>query len=197
MASPKESTSILEKEQTEDTGKRRIAHPSAATCISRQTIVNQQVKKSINPQQKMYERWRLTRDAVTEKSISEGSCVGKDIHRSHVEGTGVLCNNELKLNGNGNEVVRYVTNWRKKFICAMFATGRVRIAHVPYAKSLAIEKKKMTQNVGKSTETKVTDNSKTAAQTAKSGVRVAHVPQAVSPGFKAYGIARIYSPSLS
>lgn len=58
-------------------------------------------------------------------------------------------------------------------------TGRVRIAHVPYAKSLAIEKKKVIENVGKSVESKTMDNSKTAAQTAKSGVRIAHVPQVV------------------
>lgn len=60
-----------------------------------------------------------------------------------------------------------------------FAIGRVRIAHVPYAKSLAIEKKKVTENAGKSVEPKTADNYKTAAQTAKSGVRVAHVPQVV------------------
>lgn len=62
----------------------------------------------------------------------------------------------------------------------IFVTGRVRIAHVPYAKSLAIEKKKVTENcVGKLGETKITDNYKTAAQTAKSGIRIAHVPQVV------------------
>lgn len=61
----------------------------------------------------------------------------------------------------------------------MSVTGRVRIAHVPYAKSLAIEKKKVTENIGKSGETKADDSSKTAAQTSKSGVRVAHVPQVV------------------
>ncbi|XP_076237746.1 uncharacterized protein LOC143181256 isoform X2 [Calliopsis andreniformis] len=158
MISPKESMSILEIEQNEDTGKKRIAHPSAATCVSRQAIVSQQQKKLINPQQKMYERWRLMRDTITEKTGSANSNIMKDIRRSHVEATGAVAyNNELKLNGN----------------------GRVRIAHVPYAKSLAIEKKKLVENVNKLMDTKVTDNNKTAAQTAKSGVRIAHVPQMV------------------
>ncbi|XP_076176946.1 uncharacterized protein LOC143151551 [Ptiloglossa arizonensis] len=154
--STRESSSMPEKDQNEDFGKKRVAHPSAATCVTRQVVVNHS-KKSTNPQQKMYERWRLMRDAVAEKSALASSAVPKDVRRNHVEPIGTAHNSELKLNGN----------------------GRVRIAHVPYAKSLAIEKKKMTENVGKSTETKAVDSYKTAAQTAKSGVRIAHVPQAI------------------
>ena len=153
----KESLPMREREQTEDVGRKRVAHPSAATCNTRQTVINQQSKKSINPQQKMYERWRLMRNAVAEKTVSASTSVSKDVRRNHVHATGAACNSELKLNGN----------------------GRIRIAHVPYAKSLAIEKKRMTENVVKTIETKETDNYKTAAQTAKSGVRVAHVPQTV------------------
>ncbi|KAK1137594.1 hypothetical protein K0M31_002098 [Melipona bicolor] len=140
-----------EKEQTEEVGKKRVAHPSAATCVTRQIGVNQQPRKLISAQQKMYERWRLMRDAIAEKTISTSSS------RNYPEVIGTASNSELKLNGN----------------------GRVRIAHVPYAKSLAIEKKKVIENVGKSVESKTMDNSKTAAQTAKSGVRIAHVPQVV------------------
>ncbi|XP_054000151.1 RNA exonuclease 1 homolog isoform X1 [Hylaeus anthracinus] len=150
---------IPEIEQTEDTGRKRVAHPSAATCVTRQVTVNQSSKKSTNPQLKMYERWRLMRETLAEKTApaSSSAPIPKEVRRSDIEATRVMQhNNELKLNGN----------------------GRVRIAHVPYAKSLAIEKKKMTESVGKASETKATDN-KTAAQTAKSGVRVAHIPQTV------------------
>ncbi|XP_031839675.1 uncharacterized protein LOC116430122 isoform X2 [Nomia melanderi] len=145
--SSRESSSKQEKEQNEELGRRRVAHPSAATCVTRQTVDNQLPKKLVNPQQKMYERWRLMRDVVAEKAVPVASnvSVSKDVQRrNHVE-----------------------------------AAARVRIAHVPYAKSLAIEKKKMTENAEKSTTIKVANNSKTTAQTAKSGVRVAHVPQAV------------------
>ncbi|XP_076641718.1 uncharacterized protein LOC143352778 isoform X2 [Halictus rubicundus] len=148
MVSPKEAPSKQEKEQHEELGRKRVAHPSAATCVSRPINDDRQTKKAMNPQLKMYERWRSVRDTVAEKAASmasNASSVSKDAQRrNHVE-----------------------------------AAARVRIAHVPYAKSLAIEKRKMTENVGKSTNTKTAEGSKTAAQTAKSGVRVAHVPQAV------------------
>ncbi|XP_033305425.1 RNA exonuclease 1 homolog isoform X2 [Bombus bifarius] len=146
-----------EKEQVEEIGKKRVAHPSAAACVIRQIGVNQQARKFVNPQQKMYERWRLMRDAVAEKTISASSSAPKDVRRNCTEAIGIASNKELKLNGN----------------------GRVRIAHVPYAKSLALEKRKVTENVGKLVEPKAADNYKTAAQTAKSGVRIAHVPQMV------------------
>ncbi|XP_048270317.1 RNA exonuclease 1 homolog isoform X2 [Bombus terrestris] len=146
-----------EKEQVEEIGKKRVAHPSAAACVIRQIGVNQQARKFVNPQQKMYERWRLMRDAVAEKTISASSSAPKDVRRNCTEAIGTASNSELKLTGN----------------------GRVRIAHVPYAKSLALEKRKVTENVGKSVEPKAADNYKTAAQTAKSGVRIAHVPQMV------------------
>lgn len=58
----------------------------------------------------------------------------------------------------------------------MCIVGRIRIAHVPYAKSLAMEKKKVAITIKKSEEI----NNKTIAQTTKGGVRVAHVPQNVS-----------------
>lgn len=102
----KESLPMREREQTEDVGRKRVAHPSAATCNTRQTVINQQSKKSINPQQKMYERWRLMRNAVAEKTVSPSTSVSKDVRRNHVQATGAACNSELKLNGNGNQIER-------------------------------------------------------------------------------------------
>lgn len=61
-------------------------------------------------------------------------------------------------------------------IAVKMYTGRVRIAHVPYAMSLAMEKKKVI--AGKTESAKAVDN-KTIAQTVKGGTRVAHVPQVV------------------
>lgn len=64
--------------------------------------------------------------------------------------------------------------------------GRVRIAHVPYAKSLALEKKKVTEAVVKSADNKI--ETKTVAQTTKR-TRVAHIPQTVN-----FDIAKILYP---
>jgi len=61
-------------------------------------------------------------------------------------------------------------------------TGRIRIAHVPYAKSLAMEKKKVVIATT-SGDTKTID--KTIAQTTK-GARVAHIPQVVNSNCKTY-----------
>ncbi|CAK9825678.1 RNA exonuclease 1 homolog [Anthophora retusa] len=156
----KEKEKEMEKEQNEEIGRKRVAHPSAAASVTRHIgAVNQDARKLTNPQQKMYERWRLMRDAVTEKTISASTSVSRDVRRNCAEGAGIASNSELKLNGN----------------------GRVRIAHVPYAMSLAIEKRKVQTEsaAGKLADAKAMDNCKTAAQTAKSGVRVAHVPQIV------------------
>ncbi|XP_017883961.1 RNA exonuclease 1 homolog [Ceratina calcarata] len=149
----RENEDEKQKEQNEEIGKKRVAHPSAATCVTRQIGLTPQVKKSVNPHQKMYERWRLMRD-VAEKTTCSSISVPKDIRRNCTETIG---SNDIKLNGN----------------------GRIRIAHVPYAKSLTIEKRKVTENAGKMMEAKAMDNCKTAAQTTKSGVRVAHVPQVI------------------
>lgn len=45
--------------------------------------------------------------------------------------------------------------------------------------SLALKKKQVTGNAGKSTHNKTGGDIKTIAQTSKGGVRVAHVPQVV------------------
>lgn len=130
---PTESSKELplhEKEENEEVGRKRVAHPSAATCVTRQTGVNQQGKKVINPQQKMYERWRLMRDAVVEKTIStvtEGGSYGgggggctssnnviKDVRRNYVETAATTCNSELKLNGGNGNVINSWNSLKKK-----------------------------------------------------------------------------------
>lgn len=60
----------------------------------------------------------------------------------------------------------------------MMIIARIRIAHVPYAKSLALTKKKVIESATKPVE------QKTTAQTARGTARVAHVPQTVSKIFK-------------
>lgn len=61
-----------------------------------------------------------------------------------------------------------------------WSAGRLRIAHVPYATSLALAKKKVSETMNKNLELK------TVAQTAKGGSRVAHIPVAVSFVMKLY-----------
>lgn len=60
----------------------------------------------------------------------------------------------------------------------MYIIGRIRIAHVPYAQSLAMEKKKVVVTAGNCENKEI--NNKTVAQTTKGSVRVAHIPQIVS-----------------
>lgn len=164
-ANPKEPVK-REEELTEDVGKKRVAHPSAATSVSRQVGPSQPLKKLANPQQKMYERWRLMREAAAERAAEKAKAntgtgtisapiAASNEPKPRPQKETVLRNNDLQLNGN----------------------GRVRIAHVPYARSLAMEKRKVAENVAPTNESKT--DSRTAAQTAKSGVRVAHVPQVV------------------
>lgn len=59
----------------------------------------------------------------------------------------------------------------------IYTVGRIRIAHVPYAQSLAMEKKKVAITA-RNCENKEANN-KTIAQTTKGNVRVAHIPQVV------------------
>ncbi|XP_024868006.1 RNA exonuclease 1 homolog [Temnothorax curvispinosus] len=168
-----------ETENVEEVGKKRVAHPSAATSVTRQLGPSQPPKKLITPQQKMYERWRLMKQAaaemaaekatekaaagmktqVTSKSADQSSSnvtQRVSVHKEHVESASSISNSDVLLNTN----------------------GRIRIAHVPYAKSLAMEKKKVIVTAGKSGDAKGVDN-KTIAQTTKGGVRVAHIPQVV------------------
>ncbi|KMQ90467.1 rna exonuclease 1-like protein [Lasius niger] len=134
-----------ETEDVEEVGKKRVAHPSAATSVTRQLGPSQPPKKLITPQQKMYERWRLMREAA----------VGKAAEKATAD-----------------------TKTQVTSASAVQSLSRVRIAHVPYAKSLAMEKKKVAVTAGKCGDNKEIDN-KTIAQTTKGGVRVAHIPQMV------------------
>ncbi|KAL0132949.1 hypothetical protein PUN28_000587 [Cardiocondyla obscurior] len=168
----KEETENIEEEEV---GKKRVAHPSAAVSVTRQLGPSQPPKKLMNPQQKMYERWRLMRQAAAEiaaeKAAERATATKKTsttstdqsssntvqrLPKEHVESVSSISNNDALSNTN----------------------DRIRIAHVPYAKSLAMEKKKVA-TIEKNKDTKEVDN-KTIAQTTKSGARVAHMPQIVN-----------------
>ncbi|XP_011345897.1 RNA exonuclease 1 homolog isoform X2 [Ooceraea biroi] len=161
--------SAQEPEEVQEVGRKRVAHPSAAANVTRQLGPSQPPKKLITPQQKMYERWRLMREAAAEKAaektaadtkaqVTAASAVlpSSNLHKEHAKST---------TSSISNSDVQPSTN------------GRVRIAHVPYAKSLAMEKKKVT--MARSKDDGQGTDSKTTAQTTKGGVRVAHVPQVV------------------
>ncbi|XP_044590036.1 RNA exonuclease 1 homolog isoform X1 [Cotesia glomerata] len=128
--------------EAEDVGKKRVAHALAASTVARSHLPSQPLKRLPNPQQRMYERWKLTREATSDKTKPQVTG-DKDVFSSVGE----------KPHVNG--------------------TGRVRIAPVPYAKSLEQAKKKVLESVAK-----VPAEPKTVAQTRK-GTRVAHIPQTV------------------
>ncbi|XP_043477222.1 RNA exonuclease 1 homolog isoform X2 [Leptopilina heterotoma] len=148
---------IKEVEDVEDVVvKKRIAYPSA-TSMSSQLPERKEPKKVVNPHQKLYDRWRLLKaaaaaatstldknDEYVPEQIKPTS--SKYISETSIEPSSSY-KNESQLNGN----------------------GRIRIAHVPYAMSLALEKKKVLEIASNAV-------TKTAAQTAKTGSRVAHVP---------------------
>lgn len=104
------------KEETEDmeeVGKKRVAHPSAATSVTRQSGPSQPPKKLITPQQKMYERWRLMKKIAigkaAEKAIAEMktqvtsmSAVqsSSNLQKEHIESASSTNNNDLQSNVN-------------------------------------------------------------------------------------------------
>jgi len=105
------------KEETEDVeeiGKKRVAHPSAATSVTRHLGPSQPPKKLITPQQKMYERWRLMREAATRKAaekatadmktqVTSASAVqsSSNLHKEHIETVSSTSNSDLQSNVNG------------------------------------------------------------------------------------------------
>ncbi|XP_051157273.1 RNA exonuclease 1 homolog isoform X2 [Leptopilina boulardi] len=135
--------------------KKRIAYPSA-TSMSSQLPERKEPKKVINPHQKLYERWKLLKAAAANSSDKNDEYVPEQIkptsskYISESSSQSVSSKNETQLNGN----------------------GRIRIAHVPYAMSLALEKKKVLENASSAM-------TKTVAQTTKTGSRVAHIPVAI------------------
>ncbi|EFN82418.1 RNA exonuclease 1-like protein [Harpegnathos saltator] len=171
VVSIKEPSKRGSAEDVEEIGRKRVAHPSATTSITKHVGPSQPPKKTITPQQKMYERWRLMREVAAEKAAEKAAADAKaqvtsasapppssNARKEHIESsTSSISNSYSQLNGN----------------------GRVRISSVPYAKSLAMEKKKVAVISGKSKDEKEETESKTKAQTTKGGVRIAHVPQSI------------------
>jgi len=156
----------------------------------------------------MYERWRLMRKAAAEKSAEKAATDTKaqvtsasailpasNLHKEHIEFASSISNSDIqpavtngKLTMWQSEIGRVTSSMTNNFALILHFVfcyvnvcyvGRIRIAHVPYAKSLAMEKKKVAVTLAKNKEDQGTDN-KTTAQTTKGGVRVAHIPQVVS-----------------
>lgn len=50
-----------------------MAHPSAGTSLARQVGPSQPPRRVQNPQQKMYERWRLMREAAAQKAAEKAA----------------------------------------------------------------------------------------------------------------------------
>ncbi|XP_003424434.1 RNA exonuclease 1 homolog [Nasonia vitripennis] len=153
---PKDTTSKAppkpESEGSEDVSKKRVAHPSAASSITKPVGPGQPIKRLPNPQQRMYERWRMMREVAAEKAAEKAAAsraAETALQKKAAESSSAGSQNDSQVNGN----------------------GRIRIAQVPYALSLALEKKKVMEQAAK-VETK------TIAQNKKGG-RVAHIPQTV------------------
>ncbi|KYQ53750.1 RNA exonuclease 1 like protein [Trachymyrmex zeteki] len=163
--SVKEDTENME-EITEER-KKRVAHPLAATSVTRQIGPSQLPKKLTNPYQKMCERWHLMKKAAAEKAAKKAAEKAATDMKSQTTST-------LVVRSSSSTTQRVSVH--KEHVESTSLISRIRIAHVPYAKSLAMEKKKVAMTAAKSTGAKVVDN-KTIAQTTKGGVRVAHIPQ--------------------
>ncbi|XP_014609546.1 PREDICTED: RNA exonuclease 1 homolog isoform X2 [Polistes canadensis] len=176
VVSIKESAKVVEIEENEEFGKKRVAHPSAAmSMVSRQVGPSQPPKRLPNPQQKMYERWRLMREAAAEKAAEKAAGkMASNVTKTQITPTPVIQQPANNVNDESVESVSTINN--NEF--QMNGHGRIRIAHVPYAMSLAMKKKQVKENIVKTNDSKAIDN-KTIAQTSKGGVRVAHVSQVV------------------
>ncbi|XP_046427019.1 RNA exonuclease 1 homolog [Neodiprion fabricii] len=154
-----------EPEEAEEPGRKRVAHASAGQYTEYKRTPIQPVKAPPNPHLKLTDRWRLMREAIAEKvaaaaalqssasltSSQTSDATPSAFQSSHKPTTNMATKGDQIVNGN----------------------GRLRIAHVPYATSLALAKKKVSEAMNKNSE------SKTVAQTAKGGSRVAHVPQII------------------
>lgn len=103
-----------ETEDVEEVGKKRVAHPSAATSITRQLGPSQPPKKLITPQQKMYERWRLMREVAIGKTAEKATAEVKtqvtstsaiqsssNLQKEHIESASSTNNSDLQPNVNG------------------------------------------------------------------------------------------------
>lgn len=103
-----------ETEDVEEVGKKRVAHPSAATSVTRHLGPSQPPKKLITPQQKMYERWRLMREVAIGKAAEKATADIKtqlttvsavqspsSFHKEHIESVSSTSNSDLQPNMNG------------------------------------------------------------------------------------------------
>lgn len=119
-----------ETENLEDVGKKRVAHPSAATSVTRQLGPSQPPKKLLTPQQKMYERWREVAVEKVAKKAAEKAAVDMktqvtsmsadlrvishnvyqsssnvtqrvSVHKEHVEVASSISNSDVLPNTNG------------------------------------------------------------------------------------------------
>lgn len=119
-----------ETEDVEEVGKKRVAHPSAATSVTRQLGPSQPPKKLITPQQKMYERWRLMREAAVGKAAEKATADTKtqvtsasavqslsNLHKEHIESASIS-NSDLQSNVNGklnNVAIKLCFIWTNIF----------------------------------------------------------------------------------
>lgn len=103
-----------ETEDVEEVGKKRVAHPSAVTSVTRHLGPSQPPKKLITPQQKMYERWRLMREIAIGKAAEKATTDMKtqltsvsavqspsNFHKEHIESVSSTSNSDLQSNING------------------------------------------------------------------------------------------------
>lgn len=148
-----------EEKNEEEVGKKRIAHASANSSVVRKPGPSQPIKRQPNPQQKLYERWRLMREAAAEKAKAAASTENQSVPSDKISApslkplfpkSSLFSKDSHTFNGN----------------------GKIRIAHVPLAMSLALAKKPVVEKPKE-------PEPKTPAQTSKDRPRIAHVPQVV------------------
>lgn len=110
-----------ETEEIEGVGKKRVAHLCAATSVVRNLGPSQPPKRIQNPQQRMYERWRLMREAAAEKAAEKAAVIKIQADKepfvpqrlvtaetkSH-ENIVKSINNEPQVNGNGTSFKCYI-----------------------------------------------------------------------------------------
>lgn len=112
-------SSKRESEDVEEVGRKRIAHPSASTSITKHVGPSQPLKKLITPEQKMYERWRLMKEAAAKKAEERAAAdtktqvtpmsalqLSSKIRKEKTESTSSIGNSYSQLNGNG-KLARY------------------------------------------------------------------------------------------
>ena len=93
-----------EVEEPEEILKKRVAHPSAVLSTTKQTGPVQPPKRLQNPQQRMYERWRMMREVAAEKAAEKAAVskvVEKGVTKKSTENNSTVTQNDHQINGNG------------------------------------------------------------------------------------------------